>query len=77
MDSGDQPGANVIGQFPDLAQQLGRACGHERCNKCGGAVSAMQCHGGGRIGVGCSGEVRTSPAVQMRVDEAGYHRHRA
>ncbi len=77
MDSGDHAGTDVVGQFADLAQQLGRIGGDERGNKCGGAVPAVEGHGGGRLGVDSGGEVRASPAVHMRVDEARHHRHRA
>ena len=77
MDPVEQAGTNVVGQFPDLAQQFGRTGGDQGGDECGGAVPAVQRHGGGRLGGGRGGEVRPSPAVHMRVDEARHHRHRA
>ena len=77
MDAVEQAGANVVGQCADLAQQVGRTGGDQRGDQRGGAVPAVQRHGGRRLG-GCrGGEVRPSPAVQMGVDEARHHRHRA
>ena len=77
MDAVEQAAANVVGQLPDLAQQVGRARGDQRGDERGGAVPAVKCDGGCRFGVRRGGEVRPSPAVQMRVDEARHHRHRA
>ena len=77
MDSGDQAAANVVGQFADLAQQFGRIGGDEGGDERGGAVPAVEGHGGGCFGVERGGEVRPSSAVHMCVDEARHHRHRA
>ena len=51
MDPVDQAGANVVGQLPDLPQQLGRARGDQRGDERGGAVPAVKRDGGGRLGV--------------------------
>ena len=77
MDPVEQARTNVVGQLPDLAQQVGRACGDQGGDECGGAVPAVKSHGGGGLVVGRGGEVRTSPAVQVCVDEPRHHRHRA
>ena len=77
MNPCDHAGANLVGQFPDLPYQLGRAGGDQRSNKRGGAVPKVQSHRGGRIGRGRGGKVRAAPAVHMGVDETWHHCHRA
>ena len=77
MDPVEQARTNVVGQLPDLTQQVGRAGGDQGGDECGGAVPAVKSHGGGGLVVGRGGEVRPSPAVQVCVDEARHHRHRA
>ena len=77
MDPVEQARTNVVGQLRDLAQQVGRAGGDQGGDECGGAVPAVESHGGGGLVVGRGGEVRSSPAMQVCVDEARHHRHRA